>query len=125
MKVIVDGNDGTGKTTLVCALKKKGYHAYDRGIPTTLTMLDDIPFEIPTDEIYIILDVPVEVSQERLLRAGKSLNQPFHTIRDLTYYRRRFQEVAEQLPRCHIIDVSKDDARGVLRSVLCILEHYK
>lgn len=37
MIIVIDGNDGTGKSTLVEKLRKDGYNVQDRGIPTKLT----------------------------------------------------------------------------------------
>ena len=106
MKIVVDGNDGTGKSTLVEKLKQAGYEVQDRGIPTKLT--DNPHLEPEPNEFYLILDAPVEICQERLKKAGRDLNQKYHTIEDLTYYRKRFLEVAKQLKnQCVLIDATK------------------
>lgn len=98
MRIILDGNDGTGKSTVFEKLRKLGLDVKDRGIPTKMT---DDPALRPGDaekgELYILLDVPVEVSRERLRAAGKDLTEKYHTVEDLTFYRKRYQEVAEVL----------------------------
>ncbi|MBN2496288.1 MAG: hypothetical protein JXR96_16970 [Deltaproteobacteria bacterium] len=104
MTVVVDGNDGTGKTTLVAALRECGHAVRDRGKPTEMT--DDETVEAPADDVYLILDAPVEVCRTRLAQAGKDLSERYHTVEDLTYYRGRFQEVAAALPRCAVVDSS-------------------
>lgn len=106
MKIVIDGNDGTGKTTLALALEREGYEVADRGVPTKMT---DDPSVQPADgEFYLILDVPISVSRKRLEMEGKDLTERYHTIEDLTHYRKRFLEVAEELKeRCILLDGSK------------------
>jgi thymidylate kinase len=105
MIIVVDGNDGTGKSTLVEMLKKDGYNVQDRGIPTKLT--DDPNLKTNPNEFYIILDAPIKVCRERLKRAGRDLNEQYHTVEDLNYYRQRFLKVARQIKDfCVIINAS-------------------
>jgi thymidylate kinase len=104
MRIVVDGNDGTGKSTLVKFLKENGYNVQDRGAPTKMT--DDPTVQPDANDVYLILDAPVELCRERLQKAGKNLNEKYHTVEDLTYYRNRFLEVAKTLPRCTMIDAS-------------------
>jgi thymidylate kinase len=118
-RVIIDGNDGTGKTTIVAMLKTLGYDAQDRGLPTKLTDTPGLP--VPEGEIYIILDAPVAVSRMRLATAGKDLDKEHHKIESLVIYRWRFRDVAAQLPRCHLIDAS-GTAESVLARCLAIIE---
>jgi predicted ATPase len=47
VRLVVDGNDGTGKSTLVEALRLRGFAAADRGIPTKMT--DDRGIRPPDD----------------------------------------------------------------------------
>ena len=103
MIVVIDGNDGTGKSTLAEKLRAKGYHVKDRGIPTKLTSNPEL--KVNSEEIYIILDVPVEVSRERLKKAGRDLNEEYHTVEDLTKYRNRFLRIANEID-CVLIDAS-------------------
>lgn len=102
MIVVVDGNDGTGKTTLVKALRKRGYAVQDRGLPSQAT-LDGVPNEIPKDEVYLILDAPIEVCRRRLAEAGKDLNEKWHTLEALKHFRAKFLEQADLLG-AHFID---------------------
>jgi len=118
MRVVVDGNDGLGKSTLVAALRQLGYEVSDRGLPTKMT--DDPSLAENKDEFYLILDAPVEVSRQRLAQAGKDLNERYHTVEDLTYYRQRFQDVARQLENCAVIDAT-GDAESVLAACLAVL----
>lgn len=106
MTLIIEGNDGTGKSTLVAKLRAWGYDAADRGIMTRMT---DNPSLSPSDdEFYILLDAPVIICRERLKRAGKDLNERYHTIKDLTFYRDRFLDIAKQIGSHHsaVVDAS-------------------
>ena len=108
--ITVDGNDGTGKSTLVRHLQSLGFLVQDRGLPTILT---DDPTLVSEDKgPFLILDAPVEVSQGRLQRAGKDLTEKYHTLEDLTHYRERFRQVASSL------GVTMIDARGSYVDVL-------
>lgn len=102
--IVVDGNDGTGKTALVRVLRERGFDVQDRGEPTLLTDMPNAPLR--PNSLYLILDVPVEISRERLATAKKSLTERYHTVEDLTYYRARYREIAAQLPNCELIDAS-------------------
>ena len=83
MKLVVDGNDGTGKSTLVARLRDLGYDVADRGVPTKMT--DDPSVCAVEGEVYLILDAPVEVCQARLAKAGKNLEERYHTVADLRH----------------------------------------
>ena len=111
MKLVVDGNDGTGKSTLVATLQFHGLEVSDRGIPTKMT--DSSEVTASEDEFYLILDAPVEISRARLAEAGRDLNEKYHTVEDLTHYRQRFIEVAEALGDKAVLV----DARGTAESV--------
>lgn len=113
--VVVDGNDGTGKSTLVTSLKKLGYSVKDRGLPSLMTEGSELI--VPSDEIYIILDVPISVSQDRLRAAGKDLEEKYHTLSDLEHYRKKFLEVSKLIPRCTVVN-AKGSPEIVLNTVL-------
>lgn len=93
--IIIDGNDGTGKSTLVNSLRKMGYAVSDRGIPSKMTLGE--PGNPNPHDAYVILDAPIEVSRARLLKAGKDMNEEWHTVESLTHFRQKFREVASQL----------------------------
>lgn len=94
--IVIDGNDGTGKSTLVKALDALGLLAKDRGLPTRASDDGVPPRETwPKGERYLILDVPVEVSRQRLAAAGKDLTERYHTVEDLSFYRERYFGVAK------------------------------
>jgi thymidylate kinase len=121
MRVILDGNDGTGKSTLCETLKKLGYDVTDRGIPTKMT--DDAslrPGPENEGEVYVLLDAPVEVCRARLAAAGKDMTEKYHTIEDLTHYRQRYQHVALALGT-HLID-SSGTREETLARVLAVLQ---
>ena len=105
MKIVIDGNDGTGKSTVVAMLRERGYEVQDRGIPTKMT--DDESVIPQEDELYLILDVPVEISRARLTQAGRDLTEKFHTTEDLTHYREKFLQIARALPNSALIDATE------------------
>ncbi len=110
-KIVVEGNDGAGKSTLVGQLEGLGFSVQDRGVPTKMT---DDPDLAPRDDVlYVVLDVPVEVSQQRLVKAGKSLDEQYHNIKDLAHYRQRYLELLPKLPHHVLLD-----ARGTPEQVL-------
>ena len=117
--IVIDGNDGTGKSTAVDKLRKMGWNVKDRGQATKLT--DDAFADLPAkNEINIILDVPVEISQQRLLKAGKSLNEPYHNEVDLRHYREEFLHVAD-IFCMDVVDASGDEAQTMSNILKIIL----
>ncbi|MBI4433971.1 hypothetical protein HY632_04290 [Candidatus Uhrbacteria bacterium] len=120
MKVVVDGNDGTGKSTLVAALRTRGHDVADRGFPTKMT--DDLLLQPIAGERYLILDAPVDVSRARLAQAGKDLHERFHTVPDLTYYRERFRMVAERIGKqqCAVIDAAQPPEQVLAAAIAAI-----
>jgi ATP phosphoribosyltransferase len=117
MTIIIDGNDGTGKSTLVASLRALGFEASDRGLPTKAT-INGLPEKLPENEVYVILDLPEEISRERLAKAGKDLEEEWHTMESLTLYRGRFREIAEAL-RVPLIS-----AEGTAEEVLTSVKSY-
>jgi non-canonical purine NTP pyrophosphatase (RdgB/HAM1 family) len=102
--IVVDGNDGTGKSTLAADLRALGFTVKDRGVPTKMT--DDPSVKGVPNEIYLVLDAPIEVCQARLRQAGKSLEEKYHTKEDLEHYRARFADVVKKLANAHAIDAA-------------------
>lgn len=103
--ITIDGNDGTGKSTIIAQLREHGYIAQDRGLPSLLTDNPHLP--IPDTGVFIILDASIEISRARLALAGRDLTEKYHTVEDLTYYRNKFHEIAQILPRTIIIDTNR------------------
>jgi thymidylate kinase len=99
LKIIIDGNDGTGKTSLVKALNELGLNAVDRGILTKMTDGYDPSLEDVKNCLFVLLDVPIVESQRRLLEAGKDINEKYHNLADLSFYRSRFLQSFTALKR--------------------------
>jgi len=102
--IVVDGNDGTGKSTLVAHLRALGYAVQDRGFLTPLTDQADAAVDAACAAYAaqpscaaIVLDAPVATSRARLAAAGKDLNERYHTKADLAHYRARFAAVAARV----------------------------
>jgi deoxyadenosine/deoxycytidine kinase len=116
-KIVIDGNDGTGKTTFINHLKKvmPGIEFQDRGIFSETTLKDKLfnateenKYEVfnelkefqesikkQNDTLFIILDADVEVCQKRILKRGDSIEEEFHTLEDLNKYKHRFNVLTE------------------------------
>ena len=102
MKYIVefDGNDGTGKTYTINVLSKVFPNCIfiDRGLFSKATLLSDendemykyIDDNIDKHRIYIILDDYPEHCQYLIKKRGDSIEEKYHTIEDLEYYRKQF-----------------------------------
>ena len=105
-KIVIDGNDGTGKTFRVNLLRKMfpNIEIEDRVIFSNKT-LDDILFdynkvssinhrknfinsiEEQKDTLFIICDASVETCQKRISERGDSLEEEYHNNKDLIKYR--------------------------------------
>ncbi len=95
-----DGNDGTGKTYTIKVLSKVFPNCIfiDRGLFSKATLLSDendemykyIDDNIDMNRIYIILDDYPEHCQMLIKRRGDSIEEKYHTIEDLEYYRKQF-----------------------------------
>ena len=86
-----DGNDGTGKTYIINLIKQFFNNCIfkDRGIFSKATLLNK-DNNIDNDTLYIILDDFPEHCQQRIQKRGDSLDEEFHTLEDLEYYRKSF-----------------------------------
>ncbi len=118
-KIVVDGNDGTGKSYRIEQLKKifPGIEFEDRGIFSKATLNESL-FTLKSikdfvkardefidyiknteDTLYIIIDASVETCQKRILERGDSLEEEYHTKEDLEKFRKRF---------LYLVDLVKD-----------------
>ena len=109
----VDGNDGTGKSTLVRLLAEYGVEARDRGVMTRAS--DDPSIGPEENTLYIVVDAPVEVSRERLAAAGKDLDEQYHRVEDLTHYRQVFLDL---VPRFDAALIVAEHPRRTLQQAL-------
>lgn len=95
-RIIVDGMDGAGKSTLVQGLLNRGYDAQDRGHATH--MVDDDALQAEQGVLYIILLADPRLCRQRLRDAGKDLDERYHTLDSLTHYRQRYPQIMHRLP---------------------------
>jgi ATP phosphoribosyltransferase len=112
-RIEVDGNDGSGKSTLVRLLAAHGIEARDRGAMTRATDDDSVAPEPET--LYLLLDAPVSACRERLAAAGKDLDERYHTLADLEHYHQKFLEIA---PRFGAVVISAVHPRRTLQAAL-------
>lgn len=129
-KIIIDGNDGTGKTFRVNLLRKMfpNIEIEDRGIFSDKTLDDKLfdynkafsinhrknfvnSIEEQKDTLFIICDASVETCQKRISERGDSLEEEYHNKKDLIKYRKRFMLLAElcsELPNVMFVDTDED-----------------
>ena len=129
-KIVIDGNDGTGKTFRVNLLRKMfpTIEIEDRGIFSDKTLDDNLfdynkassinhrknfvnSIEEQKDTLFIICDASVETCQKRISERGDSLEEEYHNKKDLIKYRGRFMllvELCSELPNVMFIDTDED-----------------
>ena len=128
-KIVIDGNDGTGKSVRVSVLKKHfpGIEIEDRGVFSEATLRDELfgddkqsrrnlrnfiwsEVEEHPDTLFIICDASIETCQKRILERGDSLDEEFHNEDDLQKYRARFLMLFEAAKKySNIMFVNTDD----------------
>ena len=127
-KIIIDGNDGTGKTTRLVQLKKMfpNIKYEDRGIFSKMTLVDELfnrtgnydeiqkkfheDVQKDSSTLYIICRASSEVCQKRILERGDSIEEEFHTLDDLNKYNSRFDilvDIVKDLPNVMVVDTTK------------------
>ena len=127
-KIIIDGNDGTGKTTRLVQLKRMfpNIKYEDRGIFSKMTLVDELfnrtgnydeiqkkfyeDVQKNSSTLYIICRASSEVCQKRILERGDSIEEEFHTLDDLNKYNNRFDilvDIVKDLPNVMIVDTTK------------------
>ena len=127
--IVVDGNDGTGKSTRVNQLKQMfpEIEICDRGQFSSATLNEDI-FSDPKssktmiaraqfyrlikhadDTLFIILDADPEICQKRIMERGDSIDEPYHNMDDLKKYHNRFLDlvsICNTLPNVMLINTN-------------------
>lgn len=121
--IVVDGNDGTGKTTLVTSLYNLGYEVCDRGMPSKATLGE--PIIANDNETYIILDASLKESKSRLMMAGKDMSEYWHTDESLFYFGNKFREIAEYLKVPLFRFDSKHETLNAVKQYLGIKNQYR
>ncbi len=127
-KIIIDGNDGTGKTTRLVQLKRMfpNIKYEDRGIFSKMTLVDELfnrtgnydeiqkkfheDVQKDSSTLYIICRASSEVCQKRILERGDSIEEEFHTLDDLNKYNNRFDilvDIVKDLPNVMVVDTTK------------------
>lgn len=118
-RIVVDGNDGTGKSTLVTALRQLGFSQVDdRGELTRAT--DDDSLGPAPGTRYLLLVCPPETSLARLSAAGADLADPYHQPSALAHYDHRFRALAARFGAT-VIDTATTAPHEVLAEALTAL----
>jgi ATP phosphoribosyltransferase len=113
-RIVVDGNDGTGKTTLVRSLTLMGFrNVLDRGEMTHAT--DDPSVKPLHGTVYILLVCPWETSYYRLIHGDRDMTDPYHQPPALIKYDKAFRDLAEKFGA---LVIDNQDPSWSLRKVL-------
>jgi ATP phosphoribosyltransferase len=107
-RIVIDGNDGTGKSTLAHTLRCLGFtNVLDRGEMSRAT-LDPMVGPAP-DTVYILLVCDWKESKRRLLQAGKDMTEIWHTDEALQRFDADFRRLAPVFNAKVISSVQRDD----------------
>lgn len=92
-RIVVDGNDGTGKSTLVHTLRCLGFtEVLDRGEMSKATL--DPKVGPAPGTVYILLVCDWRESKRRLIQAGKDMTEIWHTDEALQRFDADFRRLA-------------------------------
>ena len=115
-KIVIDGNDGSGKTYRCTELKKlfPNVEIADRWLFSDVTLDDELfceysskgiaserckefidKVDAETETLFVILMTEPEIAQRRIISRGDSIDEEFHTMDDLKKYNRRFEILCE------------------------------
>lgn len=96
MIVEIDGNDGTGKTTIIKELKKHNpdFEIKDRGALSIAT--DSGKFKKEKNVCYVIITASPVTCQNRIKGRGDSIIEKYHTMEDLNKYHGRFINLGKE-----------------------------
>lgn len=128
----IDGNDGVGKTYTIERLKEElpelekecNCHIVfkDRGALSQATITGQ--FQKESDHVYIILDASIEYCQKNIVKRGDSLDEPYHNVNDLVYYRQKFHELSVKHKIPTVIKGSFIEDSSVLSIIKSIIKDY-
>ncbi len=115
-RIVIDGNDGTGKSTLVHALRCLGFtRVEDRGEMSQATL--DPQVGPAPDTTYILLVCDWEVSKRRLIQAGRDMTEKWHTDEALQHFDAEFRRLAPLFNAKVVEATNRDD------TLLDVLNH--
>lgn len=129
-RIVIDGNDGTGKSSIIARLKtallayteRNLIEFVDRGILSKLTDVhpSEWPEDLPrkedgADVVYILLDATVNTSMRRILKRGEKFDE-YDGYLPLFKYRARFRRLAIRYG-VYYVDTTPLPLDGVTRKI--------
>lgn len=122
--IVVEGIDGSGKTTLVEKLKKAGFEAYDRGELSEMTLQSQYLWSGKNlrTAIYIILDIDETLATERVLKRDGELDKWAQPTAQM-FYRKKYRALAAKYG-FYFIDVTTLTKEQVFDIVTTRLDDY-
>ena len=95
LRIVVEGNDGTGKSTLVRGLRALGFANVEDRAEMTLASDDDSVGPAP-ETTYLLVHCRWETSHERLVASGADMKDQYHQPSALRHYADKFLSLRER-----------------------------
>lgn len=119
-RIVVDGNDGTGKSTLVRGLRSLGFSRVEDRAEMTKASDDESVGPAP-DTTYLLAHCRWETSFDRLRRSGADMSDQYHQPDALQHYAAVFLGLQERfgaIPICTEETTPPDVLEAAIRGIM-------
>lgn len=120
-RIVIEGSDGTGKTTIVNLLRGAGFtNVHDRGEISRWTLNQSV--ELDPDTTYIVLVATPETSLKRLQERGANMTEEYHTLESLRYFYDLFSyhSVLMKCQNVHFVEADFDLPHVLIGVLNCL-----